>query len=74
MADLHEHLTRVDLVIDVLAKGPFFDVVGEGFDDFEVNVSLKQSNADFLKHLIHVLLGETRLATQFFEDGAKAVG
>ena len=57
MADLNEHLRWVDLVIDILAKSLFLNIVSEGLNNLEVDVGLKQGDANLLKHFVHVLLG-----------------
>ena len=45
----------------------------EILDDFEIDVRLKQSDADLLQHVVHVLLSQSSLAAHLLEDGGEAV-
>ena len=58
---------------DLFALGLFPNVFNEFLDDFEVDVSFEQSDADLLQGRIHVGLGEFSFSAQVFEDSLELI-
>ena len=66
--DFDDLLRRIESGEDFLAESLFLDGFDELFDDFEMDVGFKESDANFAEGGVHILRGEFTLAAEVFED------